>query len=79
MLGLGNLWTRFVLTLMLTQLVSACEPAGSLVALCDGTRDSRSAAARAVANDGGPDSVVAVDYLIRQLDRGCSTTKTPKK
>jgi hypothetical protein len=43
----------------------------SQIAICDGTKALRTVAADAVAEDGGPRSLVAVQSLIATIDVGC--------
>ncbi len=56
----------------LTLVAGGCASVANQVAICDGTALARTQAAAAVAEDGGPQSVVAVARLIRQIDAGCA-------
>ena len=60
------------LCLTLTLPLSGCANAPSDSALCDGTAQSRTSHAAALAADGGPRSLVTGMFLIQQLDAGCS-------
>jgi len=51
---------------------TSCASAANQAAICDGTAMSRAQAAAAVAEDGGPQSLVAVARLIAELDAGCA-------
>ena len=51
--------------------VIGCANVANQAAICDGTALARTQAATAVAEDGGPQSVVAVARLIKQIDAGC--------
>ena len=64
--------TRLGLCLILTLLVSGCATAPSTSAICDGTVQSRTDHAAALAADGGPLSLVTGAFLIQQIDAGCS-------
>ena len=64
--------TRLGLCLTLTLLVSGCATAPSTSAICDGTVQSRTDHAAALAADGGPLSLVTGAFLIQQIDAGCS-------
>ena len=55
-----------------TLLLAGCASVGNQAAICDGTALARTQAATAVAEDGGPQSVVAVARLIKQIDAGCA-------
>jgi hypothetical protein len=59
------------LCLTLTLLVSGCANAPSGSAICDGTAQSRTSHATALAEDGGPQSMVTGALLIQQIDAGC--------
>ncbi len=62
---------KVTLMLILLLPVSGCGPEVSERAICNGTAQSRTNAAAAVAADGGDQSVVALDLLIRQIDDAC--------
>lgn len=64
--------TRLGLCLILTLLLSGCATAPSTSAICDGTVQSRTDHAEALAADGGPLSLVTGAFLIQQIDAGCS-------
>ena len=51
---------------------TGCVSAASNSAVCDGSRAARSAHAAALADDGGPQSVVTGARLIKLLDAGCN-------
>ena len=53
-------------------LVSGCANALNDSAICDGTAQSRTSHAAALAADGGAQSLVTGALLIRQIDAGCS-------
>lgn len=55
----------------MTLLVSGCANAPSDSAICDGTAQSRTSHAAALAEDGGPQSMVTGALLIQQIDAGC--------
>lgn len=59
--------------MMLMLPVSGCVSGavGSGAAICDGTALAVTSHAAALAADGGPESVVTGDRLIRLLDAGC--------
>lgn len=63
------MYRPMILTMML--FLSACAPAPSGDAICDGTRASRVALAGALVADGGPESRRAGLMLIGQIDAGC--------
>lgn len=58
---------------MLTQLLNGCarEQIGNGEALCAGTEAARSEHAAALADDGGPLSLVTGANLIQLVDAGC--------
>lgn len=62
---------KLTLMAILTLPVAGCMSAGSLDALCDGTEAARREHAAALADDGGPKSVVTGARLIRLTDAGC--------
>lgn len=74
MLKHAHAWTRqkLISTMTLTFFVTGCVSGVSVSALCDGTREKRSDHAAALAEDGGPRSVVTGVNLIRSLDAGCN-------
>ena len=53
-------------------LAGGCTTAPSSNAICDATKDSRTAHAGALYEDGGPKSVMTGAYLIAQIDVGCT-------
>ena len=57
--------------LTLTLLESSCVSTGGNDAICAGTAKARTTHAAALADDGGPLSVVSGAALIAQLDAGC--------
>lgn len=52
-------------------LLSGCVSALNESAICNGTAQSRTSHAAALAQDGGPLSLVTGASLIQQLDAGC--------
>jgi hypothetical protein len=62
----------FRLYLIPMLLVSGCANALNDSAICDGTAQSRTSHAAALAADGGAQSLVTGALLIRQIDAGCS-------
>ena len=68
---LPNGSTMLVL-LMPLLLLSGCAAALNDSAICDGTAQSRTSHAAALAADGGPLSLVTGALLIQQIDAGCS-------
>ena len=73
------MWTRLnvliasSLFLAATTLLSGCATAPSSNAICDGTKQSRTAHAAALVEDGGPRSLITGAALIQQIDAGCAT------
>jgi hypothetical protein len=63
--------TLLGLCLTLTLLLSGCAAALNDSAICDGTAQSRTSHAAALAADGGPLSLVTGALLIQQIDAGC--------
>lgn len=63
---------RLSLTMTLTLLLSGCAAGLKDSAICDGTAQSRTAHAAALAADGGPRSLVTGALLIQQIDAGCN-------
>lgn len=59
------------LYLTLTLPLISCANAPSDSAICNGTAQSRTAHAAALAEDGGPQSMVTGALLIQQIDAGC--------
>lgn len=57
--------------MILTLPVAGCVSVASGPAICDGSARLRSDHAQALAEDGGPRSVVTGAALIRALDAGC--------
>ena len=56
---------------MLTLPVTGCVSAVSGDAICAGTKEARTEHAAALADDGGPLSLVTGARLIRLIDAGC--------
>jgi len=67
----ANGWTKWAACLMLTLPLIGCVSAESGNAVCAGTETARTEHAAALADDGGPLSVVSGAHLIRLLDAGC--------
>jgi len=67
----ANGWTKWGACLMLTLPLIGCVSVGSGEAICDGTEAARTEHAAALADDGGPLSLVSGKYLIQLLDAGC--------
>lgn len=67
----ANGWTKWAACLMLTLPASGCVSAESGNAVCAGTETARTEHAAALADDGGPLSVVSGAHLIQLLDAGC--------
>lgn len=65
-------WTRWAACLMLTLPVTGCVSVASNEAICDGTEAARTEHAAALADDGGPLSLVTGARLIRLVDAGCA-------
>lgn len=57
--------------IVLTMLSSGCVNVASGEAICDGTAAARREHAAALADDGGPLSLVTGARLIRVIDAGC--------
>ena len=58
---------------MILPLLSAgCVNAGNDAAICDGSKAARREHAAALADDGGPLSLVTGARLIKMIDAGCS-------
>lgn len=66
-------WTRSTAIVALMMTVTGCAIEVNDSAICDGTRQSRTEHATALAKDGGALSVVTGAHLIRQIDAACST------
>jgi hypothetical protein len=64
--------TRWIALAVWTPLAAGCMTAPSSNAICDATKDSRTAHAGALYEDGGPKSVMTGAYLIAQIDVGCA-------
>lgn len=64
-------WTRLLVCLTLTLPVTGCVSVASGNAVCDGTEAARTEHAAALADDGGPLSLVTGARLIRLIDVGC--------
>ena len=69
---LGSGSTRWIALAVWTPLAAGCMTAPSSNAICDATKDSRTAHAGALYEDGGPKSVMTGAYLIAQIDVGCA-------
>ena len=67
----GNGSMKFILAMIPLWLVISCGSAVSNRAICVGTDASRTAAAAALAEDGGDRSVLAGALLIQQIDAAC--------
>jgi hypothetical protein len=59
------------LCLILMLPLNGCVNALNSNAICDGTAQSRTNHAAALAQDGGPNSLVTGALLIQQIDAGC--------
>lgn len=57
--------------IILLTLVTGCATVPSDSAVCDALRGDVSGLAGAVADDGGPRSVVAVDNFLTRIEAGC--------
>lgn len=66
-----NGWMKWAACLMLTLPMIGCASAASIDAVCTGTEAARTEHAAALADDGGPLSIVSGAHLIRLLDAGC--------
>jgi len=64
--------SKMLVLLMPLLLLSGCAAALNDSAICDGTAQSRTSHAAALAADGGPLSLVTGALLIQQIDAGCS-------
>lgn len=64
--------TRWIVLAVWAPLAAGCTTAPSSNAICDATKDSRTAHAGALYEDGGPKSVMTGAYLIAQIDVGCA-------
>ncbi len=64
-------WMRLAACLTLTLLASGCAIGANNSAICDGTAQSRTDHAAALAKDGGDLSVVTGARLIGLIDAGC--------
>jgi hypothetical protein len=67
----ANGWTKWAACLMLTLPVTGCVSGAIGEAICDGTEAARTEHAAALADDGGPLSLVTGARLIQLLDAGC--------
>jgi hypothetical protein len=63
---------RLSLYLIPMLLLSGCAAGLNDSAICNGTAQSRTSNAEALAADGGPLSLVTGALLIQQIDAGCS-------
>jgi len=61
-----------MMMLAMIMMLSGCATALNDSAICDGTAQSRTSHAAALAADGGPLSLVTGALLIQQIDAGCS-------
>lgn len=68
----GNGWMKWAACLTLTLLLIGCVNAGSVDAICAGTEAARTEHAKALADDGGPQSLVTGARLIQLVDAGCN-------
>lgn len=68
----ANGWTKWAACLMLMLPVTGCVSVASGNAICDGTKAARTEHAAALADDGGPLSLVTGARLIRLIDAGCA-------
>jgi hypothetical protein len=66
-----NVLMRSSLCLILMLLLSGCAAGLNDSAICNGTAQSRAYHAAALAEDGGPLSLVTGALLIQQIDAGC--------
>lgn len=67
----ASAWTRLLVCLTLTLPVTSCVSVANGNAVCDGTETARTEHAAALADDGGPLSLVSGARLIQLLDAGC--------
>lgn len=67
----ANGWTTLGVCLMLTLPLISCVNAVSGNAICSGTESARTEHAAALADDGGPLSLVTGARLIQLIDAGC--------
>lgn len=72
MLTRANGLTKWSGLAALMLLAGGCTTVRSSDAICDATKDSRTAHAGALYEDGGPNSVMTGAYLIAQIDVGCA-------
>jgi hypothetical protein len=72
MLKPQNVLMRLSLYLIPMLLLSGCAAGLNDSAICNGTAQSRTSHAEALAADGGPLSLVTGALLIQQIDAGCS-------
>jgi hypothetical protein len=68
----ANAWTRLLVCLTLTLPGCGLKSAVSGNAICAGTEQARTEHAAALADDGGPLSLVTGARLIRLIDAGCA-------
>jgi len=68
----GSASTKWIALAVWMPLAVGCATVPSSNAVCDATKDSRTAHAGALYEDGGPKSVMTGAYLIAQLDVGCA-------
>ena len=67
----ASAWTRLLVCLTLTLPASGCVSVASGEAICGATEAARTEHAAALADDGGPLSLVTGARLIRLIDAGC--------
>lgn len=72
MLTRANGLTKWSGLAALMLLAGGCTTVRSNDAICDATKDSRTAHAGALYEDGGTKSVMTGAYLIAQIDVGCA-------
>ena len=68
-------WMKCAACLTLTLPLIGCVSAGSADAICAGTEAARTEHAKALADDGGPQSLVTGARLIQLVDAGCNDGK----
>ena len=67
----ASAWTKLMLAMIPLCFASSCVSVASGNAVCDGTEQARTEHAAALADDGGPLSLVTGARLIRLIDAGC--------
>ena len=68
-------WMKWAACLTLPLPLIGCVSAGSADAICAGTEAARTEHAKALADDGGPQSLVTGARLIQLVDAGCNDGK----